>query len=281
MSAEETTPRSEADAVAELAFAAAQPSPLDADAPQAIVVPAGATVVFPDLSLWRDQPIRAVGVYRPATVESFIQYVGVHASTENTTVWVHPTDGRVEAVLDDNGISNGYGQHRAVLELARTPEWTYWTRHDGALMSQVDFAELIEGGLQQIEQPDAADLLELAQSFHATNQVTFRSSVRLASGEQQLQYDEELQASAGKTGQLTVPTTIVLVLAPFLGEPEVQLAARFRFRVTSGRLMLGYKLDQPEKVTKYALEAVAERLRAAFQQVYFGQPKPLRGDTID
>jgi uncharacterized protein YfdQ (DUF2303 family) len=271
--AEHVACEAEAAAVAALAFAAAEPSPLDTDAPQAVIVPEGATLVQPDVSAWRQAPVRPTGVYRPATVDSFAKYVAEHQDAGRTTVWVHPTDGLVQAILDDNGDGNGYGQHRAVLTLTRTPEWLYWAAHDGELMSQLAFAELIEGGVQQIEQPDAADLLELAQSFHATNQVTFRSSTRLATGEQQLQYDEEIQATAGRTGQLTIPTVIVLVLSPFLGEPEVQIAARFRFRINAGKLQLGYKLDQPEKVTRDALEAIAVNLGGRFDHTYIGEPK--------
>lgn len=261
----------ENEVVADLAIAATAAETLDPEVPQAIVVPRGAKLELPDLSWWRDRPHRKTGVYRPATVLAFIDYVANQHVDGDTTVWVHPTSGQITAVIDDSGAEPGYRQHRVELLLAPTPEWSYWAAQDGKMLPQLAFAEHIEGGLQQIEQPDAADVLELAQSFHATTAVTFRSSTRLATGEQQLQYDEETAATAGRTGQLNVPTAIVLVLAPFIGEQEVQIAARFRFRVNSGHLQLGYKLDQPEKVVRDAIETIAERIAGRFARTYLGE----------
>jgi len=49
------------------------------------------------------------------------------------------------------------------------------------MMSQDDFAEHVEVGLDDIAEPDAADVLEMAQTFHAKSQSTFRQATRLAS----------------------------------------------------------------------------------------------------
>lgn len=140
------------------------------------------------------------------------------------------------------------------------------------MQNQEGFAEHIEGGLEEIVTPDAADMLEIAQSFHAVSAATFRSQKRLASGEQQFQYDEELTATAGKTGNLTVPTTILLAVAPFIGEERYKLTARLRFRLSGGKLTLGYILDRPDAVVRDALEGVAERLAAEFPRVFVGEP---------
>lgn len=261
----------ENEVIADLAMSASAAETLDPYSPQAIALPRGAKLELPDLSAWRDRPVRKAGVYRPATVLAFIDYVANQHVDGDTTVWVHPTSGQITAVIDDSGAEPGYRQHRVELLLAPTPEWSYWAAQDGKMLPQLAFAEHIEGGLQQIEQPDAADVLELAQSFHATTNVTFRSSTRLATGEQQLQYDEETAAVAGRTGQLNVPTAIVLMLGPFIGEPEVQIAARFRFRVNGGRLQLGYKLDQPEKVVRDAIESIADRIAGRFARTYLGE----------
>lgn len=262
----------EAEAVADLAFAAAEPSELDPSVPQSLIVPRGATLFELDLSDWRETPVRPTGIYRPASVEAFIAYVAWQQSDANTTVWVHPTSGKVEAVFDDNGAETpGYRQHRALLQLQPTPEWTYWTRKDGEMMSQEQFAEHIEGGLEEIAAPDAADMLEIAQSFHASKEGQFRQSTRLASGEQRLQYDETIQATAGRSGELTVPTVVMLAIAPFYGEDRYRLTARLRFRLAGGKLTLGYVLDRPESVQRDALEGIAERLAAEFPRVFVGE----------
>lgn len=261
----------EAAAVAAITRAAATPAVLDPATPQGLVIPADAQFVLPDLSAWRQAPERKTGVYRPATVEAFLGYVDHQNLPDATTVWVHPTSGLVTAVLDDNGDEPGYGQHRAVLQLNPTPEWLYWEGQDKQMVSQEQFAEHIEGGLEEIVTPDAADMLEIAQSFHAASSAAFRSSTRLATGEQRLQYDEEVKATAGATGELTVPTVILLAIAPFVGEERYKITARLRFRLNGGRLTLGYILDRPESIKRDALEGIAERIAAKFTRTYVGE----------
>ena len=247
------------------------PADLTPDVPQIMVVPAGAVAFQPDLSAWRVAPTRATGTYRPATVEAFQAVTELYAY-DATTVWVHPTSGKVVAVFDDNADGPGWQQHRAELTLKKTPEWEYWAAKNNTMMSQEDFAEHIEGGLEEIARPDAADVLEMAQSFHASHEASFRSQKRLATGEVQFLYDEQIKATAGTAGQLTVPTTILLSIAPFIAEDAVKITARLRFRLSSGKLTLGYILDRPDAVLRTALEGVAERLGDLFPRVFVGEP---------
>jgi uncharacterized protein YfdQ (DUF2303 family) len=248
------------------------PAVLDPEAAQIVIVPAGSVAFQPDLSAWRAHPSRRTGEYRPSTVEAFAA-VGKLYADDATTVWVHPTSGEVVAVFDDNaGKDPGWRKHSAKLQLQKTPEWLYWTAKDNTMMSQGDFAEHIEGGLEEIARPDAADVLEMAQSFHASHEASFRSQQRLASGEVQFLYDETIKATAGATGQLTVPTTILLTIAPFIAEAREQITARLRFRLSGGKLTLGYILDRPDSVLQAALEGVAERLGKDFPRVFVGSP---------
>lgn len=267
--------QTDADAVIDAARSAGIPRGLDPNTPEALIVPAGATLEVPPLREWRERPVRRVGVYRPATVEAFTAYVGWLAYPEQTTVWVHPTSGAVWGVLDDNGTEPGWGDHRAELQLTVTPEWAYWSKRDGEMLGQEAFAEHIEGGLEEIVEPDSATMLEVAQTFHAASSAQFRSSTRLASGEQRFQYDEEIKASAGATGDITVPTMVLLAIAPFIGEDRYKIAARFRFRLSAGKLTLGYVLDRPDSVKRDALEGIASRLAEKFPRTFVGQPSSL------
>ncbi len=258
--------------IVDTAQQAVVPHELDPEKPLAVVVPAGASLVAPDLNAWRSRPTRKVGTYLPSTVQSFVDYAKEH-ETPQTTVWVHPTSGHIEAVIDDHSdVDPAWREHRVKLDLERTPEWKFWTGADGDMMDQAPFAEHIENGLAEIVVPDAATMLEIAQTFHANVGSTFRSSIRLQSGQQQLQYDEVVSASAGSTGELTVPTRIELGIAPFLGEEPYAVVANLRFRVRSGNLSLGYKLDRPEAVIRDALDRIGGRLKDEFQRVYIGQP---------
>jgi uncharacterized protein YfdQ (DUF2303 family) len=264
--------RGDAQAIIEVTRAAAWPQDLNPEIPQSLVVPAGASLEIPDVEHFLPQPRRRRGTYRPATVDAFVDYTR-RLANETTTVWVHPTSGRIVAVIDDHTPTEAaWREHTVELALQETPEWRYWLGADGRMMSQEEFAEHVEGGLEEIVNPDAAVMLEVAQTFHASTSAQFRSSTRLASGEQRLQYDEEVKAAAGGSGDLTVPTELVLAIAPFVGEDPYRVTARLRFRLRAGTLTLGYRLDRPEAVQRDALSKIADRLGEQFTNTYLGEP---------
>lgn len=266
----------EAEAIAFLAQEAAVPSELDPSQVYGIVTPAGARHEVVDLERFLDAPRRATGTDRPATVDAFTDHVNRHFDPETSTVWVHPTTGLITAVLNDHGIGDqiGWRDHRSLLQLQPTPEWTFWLGKSGKLLTQVEFAEHIEEGLEEIREPTAADMLELAQTFHATRSGVFRSANRLHSGEVKVHYDETIEAKAGRQEDITVPTEFTLAIAPFIGEEPYAVTARLRFRLgkDDGKLALGYKLDRPEAIVRDALENVRERLATTFEHVFVGEP---------
>lgn len=279
MSANEGT---EVKAAVDAGLAAAEPSPLNADSNSravAWVVPEGATLSMESLEWLQNEPWRKRGVTEHTNLTSLMDYVDTHAEP-GTAVWV--SDLLIVAVVDDHWEGGaGWAEHRAVMPLARTPEWKHWMKLDGQLVSQQQFAEHVEEGLTEIVEPPAADMLEVAQSFQAHTQAAFRSGTRLQSGETKLLYDEETTASAGKTGELSVPSAFQLALSPFEGEDPFRVTARLRYRVTSGTLRIGYKLDRPHVVIREAVQAMHQGLVSHFADtaevdVYVGKP---RGET--
>lgn len=250
--------------------------PGDPSKPEFLVIPEGSQLVELDKSAWRDHPVRATGIAKPGTVAALVDYVKRHESG-GTTVWCDLQDGTLTAVIDDHEAEvPGYGQHRAVCTLEPTPEWEHWISKDGQAMGQVEFAEHVEVGLDDITEPDAASVLEMAQFFQAKTDVQFRSSNRLQSGEQQLKYDETVTAAAGRDGSIAIPAGFKLGLEPFYGEPRYGVYARFRFRINGGKLLMSYHLDRPDVVRRSALEAIVERLDSgAFTaaKVFVGKPR--------
>lgn len=238
-----------------------------------IVVPAGGEGKLVSVERWAERPRRATASYRPATVDALIALTARHLNEKHTTVWVHPTSGRIVVVFNDNGAQPAWRDHRAVLDLAVPPSWRHWINRDGLLMSQADFAEHIEDGLADIAEPPAADMLELAQSFHAKQSAAFRTAVRLQDGRVQMQYDEEVEASAGRSGQMAIPSEFTLAIAPFLGEAPYAVRALLRYRIASGKLHIGYRLQRPEDVQRDALQSIHEKLSGSFPAVFLGQPE--------
>jgi uncharacterized protein YfdQ (DUF2303 family) len=206
---------------------------------------------------WRDAPKRKTGTTVVTDVNSFSSYWEKH-SDGGSEVYADRTKLAVTAILDahtDTGPR--WGQHRLVLQLRHSDAFTAWQKWSGHLRAQGDFAEFVEDQRSTIVDPSAADMLELAQSFEASTKGTFKSATRLASGERTLAYVEEIEAKAGKRGDLVIPDHFTLALAVFDGATEAEeVTARLRYRIEDGRLRIGYVLDQIGDVIASAFEAV-------------------------
>lgn len=109
--------------------------------------------------------------------------------------------------------------------------------------------------------PTAAEFLELAQNFQATKAVNFASGTRLGNGQNQLVYEETIQARAGERGQLEIPETFTLGIPVFEGDAAYSLIARLRYRIQDGKLVLWYDLDRPHKI----IDDAVKQLRVAIE----------------
>lgn len=269
----------DARAVIDTAMAAAGPAALDSAKRASVVVPDGARLEVIDALAPRPthdpRPGRKAGTYQTDTVESFAALVTEHV-VPATTIWIDQDARRIVAVLNDHEGGAGtpeWGDHRVLLKLAHTPEWQHWAGLDGKLVGQVEFAEHIEDGVGEIVTPAAADMLEIAQSIHAHTQASFRSANRLQDGQVQVAYDEAVDASAGKSGDLKIPSEFELAIAPFVGGQPYKVTARLRYRVGGGQLKIGYKLDRPHLVVLDALGEIASGLAEKFDRVFHGRPR--------
>ncbi|WP_394425508.1 DUF2303 family protein [Streptomyces sp. SGAir0957] len=199
---------------------------------------------------------RKTGTTTVRDSDSFLTYYGKHHDA-NTEVYADVEKLSVTAVLDahtDN--TPRFGGHRLHLALRQTKAWADWLRHDGKLLDQDTFANFLEDQLPYLDTPDAATMLEIAQSIRATTKAEFQSSSRLQSGERKLAYTEDTKASAGSKGDIAIPEVFTIAVPPFEGADAYRMTARFKYRIDRGTLLLGYKLEQPE-----------ERAKAAFADV--------------
>lgn len=264
------------------AIASVEPRVLAEGELVAFVVPDGARLETVDLheklKRYANAPARAAGTHQAATVQAFINITTRHKSELHTTIWVHPVTGVIVAVLNDHGDDQaaGWGDHRVELKLTATDEWKRWTALDGQFLDQQKFAEHIQDGLTEIHSPPAADLLEVVQTMQGSTNASWANGVNLTNGAVTMKYVENVDATAGSGGNLTVPTDFKLVMAPFIGEDVVEIDAKLRWRLNGGKLSLGYKLDNPGRVVREVLERISTRLSEHFDNVYLGSPSSPR-----
>lgn len=187
---------------------------------------------------------------------SFLTYWAKHHD-DASEVYSDVEQLTVTAVLNAHAADEAdFGDHRLILSLRKTKAWDEWTSLDGKLLTQDQFANFLEDHLPNLVDPDAATMLEIAQSIKATTKAEFQSSSRLTSGERKFSFVEDTKASAGTKGDLAIPETFKIAVPPFEGADAYSMTARFKYRLDRGQLALGFKLEQPE-----------ERAKAAFADV--------------
>lgn len=193
---------------------------------------------------------------------SFLTYYGKHHDAD-TEVYSDVEKLTITAVLDAHTDATArFGAHRLHLQLRRTKAWQEWLDLDGKLVDQERFANFLEDHLPNLVDPDAATMLEIAQSFKATTKADFQSSSRLQSGERKFAYVEDTKAGAGPKGDLAIPEVFKVAIPPFEGADAYSMNARFKYRLDRGQLALGFKLEQPEERAKAAFTDVLGEIAA-------------------
>lgn len=264
--------RTEADAVADIALTMAEPEVMDPEK----VYGAPHEIQIADLERYLANPRRlheSITLHTPAALGAFVAAFKV----DGTALYADLEARTIVGVLNGSVKGQaGWNDHRASLELRHTPDWKHWASKDGQLTGQVAFAEHIEEGLDAIVDPPAADMLELAQSFEAKQSVQFRQANRLQDGQRQLVYDEAIDAKAGTKGSIDIPEFFTLGLAPFEGCDPYKIQARLRYRISEGRLTIGYKLVRPDEVLRATFDDIVATVEKATGLTAFGGKPPVR-----
>jgi uncharacterized protein YfdQ (DUF2303 family) len=266
-----------AELITELTFRATPPQRLEPGQIYAWLADSGPHKIDLTGDEYQDIPRRKKGTVATDDIASFAQYYLKHA-TEAAEVFASLSTATITAVLNAHGSDADWQDHRAVLTLAKTPQWEAWTRRDRQMMTQQDFAEHLEEHIADIAADgpvSAGDLLEIAQSFQAHTKVNFSSGKRLASGETQFVYSEQVDATAGNRGTIAIPAEFELGIRPFEDCDAYRIRARFRYRLASGELRLGYHLDDPAGKFRDAVsEVVGKAEDACSVAIMRGRPTP-------
>lgn len=241
-------------------------------APMALV-PEG--VHLQDLEEHLPTPTRIRQHVKVLDAATFTHYVNRFADS-GSAVFCNGPEGRTfTAVLDyHQPCAPSWGTHKATYQCPTTVEWGNWRKADRVKMSQNDFAEFIEENIKDIVQPEdkpqaptAADMLEISRTLEAKKNISFRQGIRLDNGQVQLTYNEQIDGRAGESGQLNIPEQFFIGIRPFLGGEGFCIPARFRYRITEGRLSMWFELVRPDKVLEEAYNAVRKQIQEAIGTV--------------
>lgn len=203
---------------------------------------------------------------------SFVDYFNTHKGPESR-IYASLQPARFLAVLDDiDSAADGKGwrQFRADFTVPASREWGVWNGAHGKRMTQLEFAEFLQDNLPDVLVPDGAALLEMALRFEASQAGNFVAAQRLQDGSHDLQWKADNNAS----GTVKLPEQVTLRLPVFENTEPVDMQARLRYRLDSGRLTIWFELVRPHKVMEAAFRSTWAFIKEACGEViYLGAPE--------
>lgn len=277
--------RSEADAVIEQTLLGVKPVELSADTIYAVRTPDG----FQTIDLTKEEVLKAAGFPRSLpsssfsfhSIESFTSYVaGVFAMSGPDQDFGYAKD-KALCIADEDALTirlifdaqpKDWGTVYADLKLQHSAEVHRWLVSSGKYLAQQDFAEFCEINLESFSSPDAATILEIAQTFQAKTTVDFSSAVRLASGAIKLKREEQTTATAGERAEIAIPEVLTLALPLFKYGKAYAVKARLRYRVVESAVKLSVLLVDPEMAFEHAFKEVVSDVQERLNlPVFYGK----------
>lgn len=211
---------------------------------------------FPELS---DTPKRIKQTVEIDTAESFIEYFN-NFSTDRSVIYLSQNNVFTGIIDHYDADKPAFCNHRVIFHPATTDEWNSWSQNSGKKFNQEDFAFFIEDNSDEIQNPPAAEMLEIATTLKAKTKISFASAKSLANGQTQLTYVEEIDGSAGPKGELKIPEKITIGMRLFKGGDAYKMEARFRYRIREGSISLWYDLIKPRKTKDAAIEDIKQQI---------------------
>jgi len=227
-------------------------------------------------------PRRKIAKVRLLDAESFIEYVRRHGSMADSTIWcvADYLAGKVNflGILNDHGEDENkaaWRDHRATFAPVFSEEWNRWVAQHKKPFSQADFASFIEDNLKDIAsvegQPTGAQMLEMALTFEANQDMRFKSAIRLQNGGVQMSFAQDDDAQTLQKMQVFDRFSIGFPV--FWNGDAYRLDARLRYRVREGKLTFWFELIRQDKVLEAATQTlIAEIREKTGNPFFFGEP---------
>jgi uncharacterized protein YfdQ (DUF2303 family) len=203
--------------------------------------------------------------------ESFIKYWQTFSDSESR-IFGDRDGRRLYGVIDYHQPTGGprWLSHTCTLQLRHTEEWKTWTGKNETAMCQADMALFIEDNAPDVVDPSAATMMEIARTLSVNQDVTFDSSLRLTDGSVSFSYREETKAAA--SGTFKVPERFRILIPVFEGMERVEIQARLRYRIPSGKLSMWYSLWRHAVAERLAFDQVMAKVSEACGSILIGKP---------
>ncbi|WP_316150485.1 DUF2303 family protein [Cupriavidus sp. BIC8F] len=249
-----------------------------------VALPPGWTLEERDDESRLGAPLRKRAKVRLLDADSFIEYVKRHGSLVDSTIWgkADYQAGKVEfvSIINDHGEDDNKPQwrdHTARFSPEFSEEWRRWFGGNRKPMSQAEFAAFIEENLKDVASQDGAGLptgaqmLEMALSFEASQDMRFKSAIRLANGGVQMSFTQDDDDQTLQKMQLFERFAIGIPV--FWNGDAYRVDARLRYRVREAKLTFWYELIRQDKTLEAATATLITKIREQTgTPFFFGDP---------
>lgn len=212
---------------------------------------------LPDAARLHPWPQQRVTVDDRASLVSYAN----RYSDERSILIADYDKGTISARLDwhrhnqdqDDG-RTGPNAHSATLKLRPSEEFMRWNEFAGKLHPQDEFARFLEENAADVNDPEAATMIEISRDFEASVGQTYKSSVRLDNGDRRMVFETDTKAQNG----IVVPQRFTLSVPLYQGEHPDILTALFRWRAAGdGSVRLGFEWHRVEYMRQAHFAAIA------------------------
>lgn len=240
----------------------------------AMALPPGFNMQTFDVRQWEQRPRQITHTVKLTSIESFATYFQAHAVSGFTRLYAIDESARdltlkadrkvAMAVFDDHGgaIEDerfprvGLRQHVAELVLRPTVPALRWAdvlSVEGVTLTQEGLLNLIDDGIGEIAEPDAAVLRDLVADLHAVR-TTGVQSIRSTGGDAAVTLTENVALRAGVGSQLTVPEQLTVSLVPWTIPTCGRIYARVKIRPALRDKAITFHLSSAEAPSAIAAE---------------------------
>lgn len=190
---------------------------------------------------------------------SFVRYVN-RFKADGTLIFADQKAGTLVAVIDYHVPCEqpSWCEHRATLDLKKSPEWEAWASKNSTLtktnlFEQVALGEFLEDQMPYIIEPQGAAIQEAILKLEVQRTITVKSHHNLDNGTAQIIY---LDSETQQQEQMKIPTRFKLRLRHYLGQDPIDVNVRLRYRPRDTSIVFFYLIEDFEKIAEDAFSAV-------------------------
>ncbi len=197
-----------------------------------------------DLEKFIAKPTRFRGIFNTQLIDEFVSYINKAGST-STGIFVNPEDASAQAIVDMGDNNNPeWGEHKAILALKKSPEFSRLLELAGKTLSQqdlIDFAEDWTAHIQFISDQDES--LDFRASLNAIRRLTVSATQNNESVTGNFNASQSsLDAIEVKAAGAVLPFGFIYTCIPYESFEQVVLFCQLRSLTDGKNVNLKYRI---------------------------------------